>query len=294
MRIGMRNIKTAIAVSLSVAISRFLNMEYPFYAAIAAIISMQTTIGESFKVGRNRMLGTILGAMVGVIFYFINPSSIIAIGIGITVVIYMCNLFGWNKSVSIAGIVFCVIMTNLDGRDPVFYGLNRIVDTFIGITIAVLVNYFIKPIVDYNKIEDELIIIRSDLNKLLQDKVINGLNIDLKNIEDSIAKIEKLINNIHINSKNELEVKRFKSIIKKYNIACMHLRIIDDMDGVYTLNNINYMELVNIYGRFDRTKCQKNRENDTVYNYHMRKIIKSIDGYDEDVIYFNSEVKIHN
>ncbi len=120
MRVGMRNIKTAIAVSLSVAISRFFNMEYPFYAAIAAIISMQTTIGESFKVGRNRMLGTILGAMVGVVFYFINSSNVIIMGIGIMVVIYMCNLFGWKKSMSIAGIVFCVIMTNLDGRNPDF------------------------------------------------------------------------------------------------------------------------------------------------------------------------------
>ncbi|MEJ8554755.1 FUSC family protein [Tepidibacter sp. Z1-5] len=276
MRVGMRNIKTAIAVSLSVAISRFFNMEYPFYAAIAAIISMQTTIGESFKVGRNRMLGTILGAMVGVIFYFINSNSIIAIGIGIMVVIYMCNLFRWNKSVSIAGIVFCVIMTNLDGRDPIFYALNRILDTFIGIIIAVLVNYFIKPIRNYNDIEDELIKIRSDLNKLLEDKVIKGLNVDLKNIEDGISKIEKNINSIYINSKNEFEIKKFKSIIKNYDIAFVHLRIIDDMDQNYTLNSVNYIEFMNIYGKFDVIKYPRDRENEIVYNYHLIKIIKTL------------------
>lgn len=294
MKVGMRNIKTAIAVSLSVTISRFLNMEYPFYTAIAAIISMQATIGESFKVGRNRMLGTILGAMVGVVFYFIDPRSVIIMGIGIMVVIYMCNLLGWNKSVSIAGIVFCVIMTNLDGRDPVFYALNRIFDTFIGITIAVLVNYFIKPIDNYNNIEDRLIKIRCELNKLVQDKVIRDLDIGLENIEKYIAGVKKDIDDIHMNYKNEDEIKKFKSIIKKHNITCRHLRVIDDMDRRYTLSNINYMELVNIYGRFDRIKYQKNKENDTVYNYHLREIIKNIDEYAVDVIYFNGDIKIHN
>lgn len=294
MRVGMRNIKTAIAVSLSVAISRFFNMEYPFYAAIAAIISMQTTMGESFKVGRNRMLGTILGAMVGVIFYFINSSSIVTIGIGIMVVIYMCNLFGWKKSVSIAGIVFCVIMTNLDGRDPIFYALNRILDTFIGITIAVLVNYFIKPIVDYNDIEDKLIKIRCELNELVNDAIIRELNVDLGNIKTHINGTKKNIDDIHMNHKNEDEIKKFKYIIKKYNTACRHLSIIDDMDRRYTLNNINYMELVNIYGRFDRIKYKKDKENDTVYNYHMRKVIKNINRCDEDVIYFNGEIKAYN
>lgn len=294
MKVGMRNIKTAIAVSLSVAISRFFNMEYPFYAAIAAIISMQTTIGESFKVGRNRMLGTILGAMVGVMFYFINPSNVIIMGIGIMVVIYMCNLLGWNKSISIAGIVFCVIMTNLDGRNPVFYALNRIVDTFIGIIIAVLVNYFIKPIDNYNNIEDDLIQIGNNLNKLLEDKVVKGLNVNLNNIEDVISKLKKDIDNIRINSKNKDEIKRFKSIIKNYDIVFRHLKVIDDMDGTCTLNNMNHIELVNKYGKFDRKKYAQNREDYTVYNYHLRKIIENIDGYSNGIIYSNGDIKIHN
>ncbi|CAH2214470.1 FUSC family protein [Tepidibacter aestuarii] len=294
MKLGMRNIKTAIAVSLSVAISRFLNMEYPFYAAIAAIISMQTTVGESFKVGRNRMLGTIVGATLGVIFYIISPENIISIGIGIAIVIYICNLLGWNKSISIAGIVFCVIMTNLDGRDPIFYGLNRIFDTFIGIIIAVLVNYFIKPINDYRNIEDELIKIKGNLNKLLEDKVVKDINIDLKELEVNITKCEKNIDGININSNNEDTIKEFKSVLRNYENACMHIKIIKNMDQNYNLNNVNYIQIMNMYGKFDRIKYIKNREKDTVYNYHLRETIKNIDGYDTDVIYFNGGIEINN
>ncbi|WP_099188894.1 aromatic acid exporter family protein [Tepidibacter mesophilus] len=294
MKVGMRNIKTAIAVSLSVAVSRFFNMEYPFYAAIAAIISMQTTVGESFKVGRNRILGTILGAVVGVVFYVINPSSVIIMGIGIMIVIYICNLFRWNKSISIAGIVFCVIMSNLDGRNPVFYAINRTIDTFIGIIIAVLVNYLITPMDNYNKIEDNLIQIGNDLNKLLENKVVKNLNIDLKKVEDAIFKFEKDIDNIYINYKNQDKIKRFKCILRNYESACLNLKIMDNMNRNYTLNNMNYIELINRYGKFDRIKHLKHKENEIVYNYHLRKTISNIDGYGKDIIYFNDDIKIHN
>lgn len=58
-KIGMRNIKTAIAVVISILVSKLLKTEYPFYAAIASIISMQSSVEDSFKTGRNRILGTI-------------------------------------------------------------------------------------------------------------------------------------------------------------------------------------------------------------------------------------------
>lgn len=143
--IGMRNIKTAIAVCLSILISKLLNMEYPFYTAIASIITMQSSVEASFKAGRNRMLGTFIGAVVGFICASISPGSAILSAIGIVMVIYLCNLFGWRESCSIAGVVFCAIMLNLKSGSAFLYSLNRLLDTFVGITIAVIVNYFIMP-----------------------------------------------------------------------------------------------------------------------------------------------------
>jgi uncharacterized membrane protein YgaE (UPF0421/DUF939 family) len=144
-KLGMRNIKTAIAVVISILISRGLNMEYPFYAAIASIISMQSSVENSFKAGRNRMLGTIVGAFVGYLCALISPGNPFLTGIGIVCVIYFCNLFNWKESSSIAGVVFCVIMLNLKGNSPILYSINRIIDTFVGIIVAIMVNYFIMP-----------------------------------------------------------------------------------------------------------------------------------------------------
>jgi uncharacterized membrane protein YgaE (UPF0421/DUF939 family) len=144
-KLGMRNIKTAIAVVVSILISKGLKMEYPFYAAIASIISMQSSVKNSYKVGRNRMLGTMVGALVGYLCAIISPGNSILTGIGIICVIYACNLLNWRESTSIACVVFCAIMLNLKGGSAAIYSVNRIIDTFTGIIVAIAVNYFIMP-----------------------------------------------------------------------------------------------------------------------------------------------------
>jgi uncharacterized membrane protein YgaE (UPF0421/DUF939 family) len=144
-KLGMRNIKTAIAVVISILISSGLKMESPFYAAIASIISMQSSVKNSYKTGRNRMLGTLVGALVGYLCALISPGNPFLTGIGIVCVIYLCNLLNWQESSSIAGVVFCAIMLNLKGNSPIIYSINRIIDTFVGIIVAIIVNYFIMP-----------------------------------------------------------------------------------------------------------------------------------------------------
>jgi uncharacterized membrane protein YgaE (UPF0421/DUF939 family) len=144
-RPGMRNIKTAIAVVISILISRMLRMEYPFYVAIASVICMQSSIENSINMGKNRMLGTIVGALLGFICAAIAPGNIFLIGLGIVGVIYICNIFNWNNSASIGCVVFCAIMLNLKEGNPFLYSVNRIIDTFVGIAVAVAVNNFIAP-----------------------------------------------------------------------------------------------------------------------------------------------------
>lgn len=144
-KVGMRNIKTAISVVLSILISKAFKMEYPFYTAIASIISMQSSVEASFKAGRNRILGTLVGAAVGFICALIRPGDALIAGVGIVAVIYVCNLLQWKESASIACVVFCAIMLNLKGGSALLYSLNRILDTFVGIVVAVAVNRLILP-----------------------------------------------------------------------------------------------------------------------------------------------------
>ncbi|BES65464.1 hypothetical protein SANA_19030 [Gottschalkiaceae bacterium SANA] len=151
MKIGLRNIKTAVAVSLCIILFQLLDRPYPFYACIAAVICMQRSVEHSFRVGRDRMIGTILGGLIGLGVYLVFGPVWYATGLGIVVVIALCNYFGKQSSVAIACIVLIAITTNLKEVTAVVYAANRVMDTLIGIVIALGINRLIpsrKPIVE--------------------------------------------------------------------------------------------------------------------------------------------------
>lgn len=120
-------------------------MEYPFFAVIAAIFSMENSIANSYRAGLYRIIGTLIGAFVGTIFVSINPGNAFLSGIGIMVLIFICNAFEWDRAVPIAGVVFAAVMLSLNNKNPLQYSLSRVLATFLGIAIAVAVNYLIFP-----------------------------------------------------------------------------------------------------------------------------------------------------
>ena len=145
MKIGMRTVKTAIAVSLTIFIAQIIKLKSPFFAGIAAIIAMQSSVAGSFKAGKSRMLGTVLGAALGLVCSLISPTNPIIIGIGVIIIIHLCNVLEWKKSATIAAIVFLSITYNQEPGNRLNYSLYRTLDTFVGIIIATLVNFFILP-----------------------------------------------------------------------------------------------------------------------------------------------------
>lgn len=144
MTIGLRTIKTGIAVMLSVVVAQILNLEYPFFIAMTALISMDKTMGNSLKMGRNRVVGTFFGACIGVILSYIDRGNPILCGLGMICLIQLCNVTKLKGSITIGGIVMMAIMVHTD-KTPLFYGFHRTFDTLIGATLSFLVNALIFP-----------------------------------------------------------------------------------------------------------------------------------------------------
>lgn len=86
-KIGLRTLKTSLAVGISMLTVDLLNLHSPLFAGIGAISSMQSSVSESLKSGKNRMLGTIVGAVVGIIFSALLPHNYISLSIGIILTI---------------------------------------------------------------------------------------------------------------------------------------------------------------------------------------------------------------
>lgn len=185
---GMRTLKTAITVILCVALGHASTYSSPFFIALAGIITIQATTIDSYKMGRTRVLGTVVGVLVGLVFALIGPENPLLAGLGIIVVIQVCDKLNWNPAIQIATVVFMAIMTNMKGHDPVVYSLSRLADTSVGVLVALGINHFIAPYNNLPQIKQSF--------KMLSETTAHLLGVFHIDSEDSL--LPESIKDIHL------------------------------------------------------------------------------------------------
>lgn len=148
--IGMRNLKTALAILVCLLIYQVIPGSAS-YACITALIVMQSTLEESIQQARNRVLGIVIGGIVGAVFsYFVGMIGfsilqILVISVGVTLLILLCNLIGKRGAIVMGCVTYLVIMLPEVHQNPWLYSLLCVIHNMIGITVAVLVNLAIRP-----------------------------------------------------------------------------------------------------------------------------------------------------
>lgn len=144
--LGLRNIKTTV----SVLICLLLIKNTPIYAAVAAIICMQSTVENSVKIGKTRLIGTLIGGILGISLLALtrtfNLNSYIPFitAFGVCMAIYISNIINIPAASAITSIVVISIILAPSGTNPVSYAITRTIETAIGIIIAILVNKYFK------------------------------------------------------------------------------------------------------------------------------------------------------
>ena len=149
LHVGMRNLKTALAATLCAMVY------YPFdrnptFACIGAIFGMGSNMGNSWLSGGNRLFGTIFGGILGMSFFRLyldfypdgkmRPLMFLMVFLGVVLLILTSHVFMWPGAVQPGGVVLCIILFNTPVDTYVSYSLNRMLDTGIGVIIALLVN----------------------------------------------------------------------------------------------------------------------------------------------------------
>lgn len=147
--VGMRNVKTALAAAFCAFIYYFFDRS-PAFACIGAIFGMGSDMEDSRKNGGNRLFGTLIGGLLGMVLFrlylFIEPTGKYTLWlvpltfIGTVILIVLCQMF-WVGGVQPGGVVLCILLFNTPVDSYVSYALNRILDTTIGVLVAWAVSY---------------------------------------------------------------------------------------------------------------------------------------------------------
>lgn len=157
--IGLRNLKTALGVFVCILLYELFNRPYVFFACISVIICLAPTMEVSFQLGKDRMMSTVVGGLLGIPFLYLKNMAIsvvdlfaleaIIICAGVVLVIYLLNLMDNKGAVTNACIVFLSVLITLgEGTEqlsPFVYSLNRIIDSAVGIIVALAINKYFFP-----------------------------------------------------------------------------------------------------------------------------------------------------
>lgn len=154
--IGNRIIKSAVAVLIVYFIYYLRGYQgIPFYSAIGAIQCIQPYRESSKKVMWNRVFGTFNGAFYGLItilidMYYIQQANQLQYFLLVSFMIIPLMYTSVASKKADVTYFCCVVflsitITHIGDESPLLFVMNRIVDTFIGIGVATIVNYVHLP-----------------------------------------------------------------------------------------------------------------------------------------------------
>lgn len=143
--IGMRIIKTVIAVFICGVLAS-VRGESGFYSMIAAVVCVQNTAGKTIESSINRMIGTLIGGVAGVlVVYAMDTLGILYMelvrytisALFLIPIIELCLAIKKPGSAAMACIVFlCVTVNHSVGDTPAIYSIQRLFETLVGVVLA--------------------------------------------------------------------------------------------------------------------------------------------------------------
>lgn len=129
----------------------------PFYSALAVLQCMQPYRTNTWKIGKKRLTGTAVGAVWGLVVLLIDRYLLVPLGAGEAllycfvsfftgVVLYSTVLLKVQQSSYFSCVVFLSITVNhITDANPYLFVWNRVLDTLIGVVLALIVNNLHLP-----------------------------------------------------------------------------------------------------------------------------------------------------
>ncbi|ADU27240.1 FUSC family protein [Ethanoligenens harbinense] len=279
---GMRTLKTAVAVGLSVAVSYALKLEYPFYAAIACVVVLQIYSRDTVTAGRNRLIGTLAGGLAGSLFACIPLDKAITSFFGIIflfVILAQCRL---NRSMTIGGIVFMRIMVDLDysKEAPLLFTYNRMLATFVGVVIAVAVNLLLFPYHRTKENDKRFILLRSHLLDGLTDLLAHRIPVEIAALRKDCDVLQEHLGKnsaeYKLFARREEQVTEMHRAVDLYQDILRHMAMIQELPPEHwQLSGPNIQRLAALANCRPPDSSAENVEDAhvVVYNYHAGRML---------------------
>ena len=283
LRIGLRTVKTAAAVIISMLLVDHVGTSASklIFAMLGAMAAVQPTFKESVASCLTQIVGVLFGAVAGVLLRLLPGSHLIAVGIGIVLVITLYNSFRIPYSPSLPCFVVVMVCITPDVQ-PMVYAMERIWETAVGLAVGMAINTLVFPYDNSRRIRataeglDKVLIAFLeevfDGDDVLPDAALMCKTIDDLDRELQLFSNQKLILRLR-RQKEELET--FRLCENKARELVARMEVLSQMDRPGRLDGENRRRLLACGADIkDERPLDSVLEKDVVTNYHVRQILK--------------------
>jgi uncharacterized membrane protein YgaE (UPF0421/DUF939 family) len=139
------SIRAAVAAGMATAIAQILRLPFPLYAMIAAVIVTELSPSQTRILGMRRLAGTVMGALFGAALSPLLQNAPWAIALSVMAAMLITHLVHLQDAAKMTGYVCAIVLLNYNDH-PWSYALYRLMETALGIGVAVLVSLVPKLI----------------------------------------------------------------------------------------------------------------------------------------------------
>ena len=136
--------KTALAAGLCWWVAARFGLHDGYWGAISAIIVLQSNMGATVSASRDRILGTLIGTVLGFSFslFGVLPWNYV---LAVLAAVIVCGLLGLRSSSRLAGVTITIIMLVHVAGPRWDLALVRVGEVMLGIVVALVVTTFVFP-----------------------------------------------------------------------------------------------------------------------------------------------------
>ncbi|WP_246042249.1 FUSC family protein [Cohnella pontilimi] len=142
MKVSTVTLMMGIASALAWELAKLAGSKHPFLAPVSVILCTKSTFRKSLQFSYYRLLGTMLGVYVTAWAVRFMPLNGWSLGLLIVAVGFISLLFG-RKEVLVRETALSVALVISLQKESGVYAFDRIRDTFIGVAVALIIQYVI-------------------------------------------------------------------------------------------------------------------------------------------------------
>lgn len=281
--IGLRTVKTAVAVIFSMVLASILGTSDSrlIFAMLGAMNAVQPTFKESVQASLTQLVGVVFGVGVSLLLLLFPMHRLVATGIGIILVITLYNALHITFSPGVPCLLVVILCTT-EGIAPIGYGLGRIWDTALGVAVGMVINMLVFPYDNSRRIRATVESLDREVLAFLED-LFDGNDV-LPDSRNMTAKIQELSKQLKVFSnqklilrlrKQHIQLEAFRRCEQKAQALLAQMEVLCHMGQPGHLTEENRQRLLDAGANIaDKETLQNPEERDFVRNYHVAQILQ--------------------